>query len=229
MTIAGVDNGFGQAVARNRSAETVMGKDDFLRLLVAQLRHQDPLKPAESTEFTAQLAQFSSLEQLHNINATLDLFRVDQAASNNIQSAGFIGKIVTAAGSQFGVQSGAPDAIRFDLVNDADRVFIQIYDAYGTFVSDIDAGALPAGEQQVVWNGRDVNGSGVGDGSYRFSVMAMNRDGSIVGSTSYTTGRVTGIDYKTGAGNLLINGREVPVSSVIRIEADADPLDGKKP
>ena len=61
-------------------------------------------------------------------------------------------------------------------------------------------------------------GASVADGPYSFTVMAMNADGSIVSSNSYTTGVVTGVDYKTGATNLLINNREVPISSVIRIE-----------
>jgi flagellar basal-body rod modification protein FlgD len=70
----------------------------------------------------------------------------------------------------------------------------------------------------MTWDGRDSDGTTVADGSYTFTVMAMNTDGDIVNSTSYTTGTVTGIDYKTGATNLLINDHEVPISSVIRIE-----------
>jgi flagellar hook assembly protein FlgD len=66
----------------------------------------------------------------------------------------------------------------------------------------------------------------VADGSYTFSVMAMNADGSIVSATSYTTGVVSGVDYKSGATNLLINGHEVPISSVIRIEEAGIETDG---
>ena len=141
---------------------------------------------------------------------------------NNIQSSGFIGKTVTATGSMFGVNGGNPDPIRFDLVNDADSVYIQVYDKFGGFVTDIQAGARQAGEQQMAWDGRDSNGAAVADGAYTFTVMAMNTDGTIVSSNSYTTGIVTGVDYKTGATNLLINDREVPISSVIRIEETGD-------
>jgi flagellar basal-body rod modification protein FlgD len=218
MTVMSVSDVYSQASTPKTPDNAVMGKDDFLTLLVAQLQHQDPLNPAESTEFTAQLAQFSSLEQLQNIDTTLTGFEVYQSTLNNIQSSGFIGKTVTASGSVFGVKDGAPDPIRFDLANGADSVYVQVYDDYGNFVSDIQAGALPAGEQQVAWDGRDSYGTAVADGTYNFTVMAMNTDGTIVGSTSYTTGTVTGIDYKTGATNLLINDHEVPISSVIRIE-----------
>ena len=223
MTVMSVSEVYSQSSSPQTKENGVMGKDDFLTLLVAQLQHQDPLNPAESTEFTAQLAQFSSLEQLENIDATLSGFEVYQATLNNIQSSGFIGKTVTATGSMFGVNDAKPDPIRFDLVNDADSVFIQIYDNYGGFVTDIQAGARPAGEQQIAWDGRDSNGAVVADGPYTFTVMAMNTDGAIVSSNSYTTGVVTGVDYKSGATNLLINDREVPISSVIRIEETGDP------
>ena len=218
MSVMSVSDVYSQSNVPKAQDNGVMGKDDFLTLLVAQLKHQDPLNPSESTEFTAQLAQFSSLEQLQNIDSTLNGFEVYQSTLNNIQSSGFIGKTVTATGSMFGVNDGTPDPIRFDLANDADSVYVQVYDNYGSFVTDIQAGARPAGEQQVTWNGRDSNGTTVADGPYTFSVMAMNADGTIVSSTSYTTGIVSGVDYKSGATNLLINGHEVPISSVIRIE-----------
>ena len=222
MTVMSVSDVYSQASTPQTEENSVMGKDDFLTLLVAQLQHQDPLNPAESTEFTAQLAQFSSLEQLQNIESTLSGFEVYQSTLNNIQSSGFIGKTVTATGSMFGVNGGNPDPIRFDLDNDAASVYIQISDNFGGFVTDIQAGARQAGEQQMAWDGRDSNGTVVADGSYTFTVMAMNADGAIVSSNSYTTGVVTGVDYKTGATNLLINDREVPISSVIRIEETGD-------
>ena len=218
MTVMSVSDVYSQASTPQKQDNGVMGKDDFLTLLVAQLQHQDPLNPSESTEFTAQLAQFSSLEQLQNIDASLKSNEVYQATLNNIQSSGFIGKTVTATGSMFGVNAGTPDPIRFDLANDADSVYVQIYDPFGGFVADIQAGARSAGEQQVAWDGRDDNGTAVADGPYTFSVMAMNADGGVVSATSYTTGVVNGVDYKTGATNLLINGHEVPIASVIRVE-----------
>lgn len=219
MTVMSVSEVYSQAATTSKADNNVMGKDDFLTLLVAQLQHQDPLNPSESTEFTAQLAQFSSLEQLQNVNANLAGFEVYQATLNNIQSSGFIGKTVTAAGSTIGVNQGVSDPIRFDLSADAASVYIQIYDPYGNFVTDIPAGAMPVGEQQVTWDGRNANGSDVDDGFYTFNVMAVDSDGTMVPATSYTTGVVTGIDYKTGSTNLVINDYEIPISSVVRVEA----------
>jgi len=226
MTITGVTDVSNQTSTQKTQINNVMGKDDFLKLLVAQLQNQDPLNPADSTAFTAQLAQFSSLEQLQNINDSLDSFKSSQATTNSIQSADFIGKTVTATGNSFGVNDGQADPLHFNLTNNADSVYLQIYDKYGNFVSDIQAGALSAGEQTVNWNGRDANGMAVADGAYTYTVMAMNSDGSSVGSTSYTTGVVTGIDFKNGDTKLLINDQEVPLSSVIRLEESGSQANG---
>ncbi|MGD8888475.1 MAG: flagellar hook capping FlgD N-terminal domain-containing protein, partial [Desulfobacterales bacterium] len=76
-----------------------LDKDDFLNLLITQLQNQDPLKPTDSVEFTAQLAQFSSLEQLSNVNENLKLLQNFQASINNSQAVALIGKEITAKGN----------------------------------------------------------------------------------------------------------------------------------
>ena len=94
--------------------KTTLGKDDFLKLFVAQLQNQDPLSPMESTEFTSQLAQFSSLEQLTNVNQNLDYLLMYQSSMNNAEAINFIGSTVKASGSSIGVKDGEsrPDTIR---------------------------------------------------------------------------------------------------------------------
>ncbi len=91
-------------------AGKTLGKEEFLKLFTNQLKYQDPLKPMESTEFTAQLAQFSSLEQLFNINNGLEQMLSFQGSMNNGMTAGFIGRSVVA---QDGV-SGRVIGVEFD-------------------------------------------------------------------------------------------------------------------
>lgn len=218
MSITSVSDVYSQASTTTSSTETVLGKDDFLTLLVAQLQNQDPLNPAESTEFTAQLAQFSSLEQLQNINDALAGFEVYQATSNNIQASNFIGQTVTAAGDSVSVTNGSADPISIELDDDCQTVYIQIYDAYGEYVTDIEAGSLTAGMHSIAWDATDQYGTAVGDGSYSFSVMAMDADGNSVSTTSYITGEVTGVDYQSGETMLLIGDQQVSIASLIRVE-----------
>ncbi|WP_162458828.1 flagellar hook assembly protein FlgD [Desulfosarcina ovata] len=220
MSVMSVSEVYSQASTSTSSDEdeTVMGKDDFLTLLVAQLQNQDPLNPSDSTEFTAQLAQFSSLEQLQNINDALSDFEVYQSTLNNIQSSSFIGKTITASGDTLTVEDGVANDIAFELEESSTSVYIQIYDASGTYVGDIDAGAMAAGQQTVSWDATDDNGTAVDDGVYTFSIMAVDADGNSVTATSYVTGTVTGIDYESGETLLLIGDQEVAISSMIRVE-----------
>lgn len=219
MTVMSVSEVYSQASTAASTDENVLGKDDFLSLLVAQLQNQDPLNPSDSTEFTAQLAQFSSLEQLQNVNGTLGNFEVYQSTLNNIQSTGFIGNTITATGETLTVSDGVADPIAIDLDNDSASVYVQVYDSSGAFVADIDAGSMAAGAQRITWDGTDDNGQTVSDGTYSFSVMAVDAAGQAVSTTSYVTGKVTGIDYQSGQTMLLIGEQEIPISSVIRVEA----------
>src|SRR5512145_3299493 len=81
------------------STKNILGKDEFLKMLIAQLKHQDPLNPMDGTAFTAQLAQFSSLEQLQNINTQLTSFTKQQQSLGNTQAVNLIGREVLAKGN----------------------------------------------------------------------------------------------------------------------------------
>lgn len=102
----------------------IMGKDDFLKLFVCQLKNQNPLKPMDSTEFTSQLAQFSSLEQLHNINDNLKDIVAYQSSLNNGLSAGFIGRQVSWGSGQSGTVMGVSfdDGVTYLVTDDGQRV-----------------------------------------------------------------------------------------------------------
>ena len=106
------------------SSTEIMGKDDFLKLFVCQLKHQDPLKPMDSTEFTAQLAQFSSLEQLYNMNDNLKDIVAYQGSLNNGLSAGFIGRQVRWGDGQSGTVTGVSfdEGVTYLVTDDGQRV-----------------------------------------------------------------------------------------------------------
>jgi len=133
-----------------------MGKDDFLNLLITQLQNQDPLNPADSTEFTAQLAQFSSLEQLGNVNDNLMELKNFQAATNNSQAVSLIGKTITAEGNFIQLSAaGASAECNFELEEDADQVAVSIYDNTGEFVADFEHQHMDAGQHSLFWDGID--------------------------------------------------------------------------
>lgn len=90
----------------NIKVKKELGKDDFLNLLIAQLKNQDPLNPMKDQEFIAQLATFSSLEQVSNMNKNLEEFLKQQQYQNSVAAASMIGKEITSVDGENGIVSG---------------------------------------------------------------------------------------------------------------------------
>jgi len=217
MSIGGLDSvkmGGGDLTV---SKTNILDKDDFLYLLVTQLKSQNPLEPMENTEFTAQLSQFSSLEQLRNINENIEYLQLYQASINNSQAVSFIGKNVKAAGNSIQLNNGVSDDIHFELAEDANAVFLNIYDSAGNLVKAVESGALSAGEQTLTWDSTNDEGHKVPDGIYTFEVLAADANDEMVGAKTFTTGKVTGVTFKNGATYLVAGNQEIPIGDVIQI------------
>ncbi len=217
-------NGLGTIGINSNDAGTikdnVMGKDDFLLLLTAQLQNQDPLSPLDPTEFTAQLAQFSSLEQLLSINDNLESLQLYAMAGNNAAYSDLIGKTVTASGGSLDVQGGTPSGpLEFELEDDASAVFIDIYDKAGALVRSIVAGEHAAGNHTMTWDGRNDAGNPVDDGAYYYKIKATDAELNMVRAQTLTTGVVDGVSYQNGAAMLMLGTREIPVGLIIKVEA----------
>lgn len=193
-----------------------MGKDTFLKLLVTQLQYQDPLNPVENTEFTAQLAQFSSLEALTDMSESINQMSSLQGSLNNIQALSFIGKEVSAQGNI--IHYGGEDVgINFSLDKSAADVMVHIYTEEGIHVRSIGIGEAASGDLEYVWNGTDDSGQAVDSGRYTFIVEAVDYNGQPVSSTSYALGEVTGVRYDEGITYLIIGDKEVTISDVDKI------------
>jgi flagellar basal-body rod modification protein FlgD len=217
MSIVGLNQVGSQAAQTSEKKSTSMGKDDFLHLLVTQLQAQDPLNPMDSTGFTAQLAQFSSLEELQNINETLGGVGNSQTILTNSQAVDYIGKTIQAVGDQLYLNGDQPVPIEFNLNEDAAGVYIKIYNQFGEFVQDIDAGSMTAGQQHVDWDGLNYQNQQAPDGIYRYEAMAVDAEGNTVAATTFTTGLVSGVSYKNGSAYLLTANQEILLGNVVQV------------
>jgi len=217
MSIVGLDQVGSNAAQTKESKASSMGKDEFLHMLVTQLQNQDPLNPMDSTGFTAQLAQFSSLEELQNINKTLGDVGNSQSILTNSQAVDYIGKQVQAVGDQLDLFNGQAAPIEFNLNRDAAGVYVRIYNQYGEFVQDFEPGPMNAGLQSVAWDGMDHRNQQAPDGTYRYEVTAMDPDGNTVSATSFTSGTVSGVYYKDGMAYLTTANQEFPLGNVVQV------------
>lgn len=194
-----------------------LGKDDFLTLLLAELKNQDPLNPADNTEFVAQLAQFSSLEQLTSMNTNLeDNLTANTSMSEAITNAmiiNYFGKEVTAETSSF-VFDGDKATLNFNLDSDALSGTIKVYDADGNVIKTATLSSMNAGDNTLQWDGITNSGTTADEGIYTYTLALTDANGDTVEYTQNYTGVVSGISYKDGKPNLNINGITVPFDKV---------------
>ena len=181
-----------------------LGKEDFLKLLLKQLSHQDPLNPMDSTEFTSQLSQFSSLEQLTNINTTLSNVLAFQQSMQNASVSHLIGKTVQVDGNSLHLNDEAE--VPYELLGDASSVEITVYDSAGKPVWSTDLGPQGAGQQQYFWSGNDLLGNELPQGSYTFEIEAYDGSGKTVPSLTRGSGIVTEIVFEEGLTFLVLDG-----------------------
>lgn len=220
MSIAGIENilngstGVDQTSPVNGNPGTA-GMDQFLKLLIAQLEHQDPLNPLDSADFTAQLAQFTSVEQLYGMNQRLADIQETLGVLNQQQDlVGLIGKTVKADDNSIFIDNGKVLSGSYSQQKNAD-VFVLIRDANGRQVRALDLGRNDAGEHAVTWDGRDDTGNPVNDGIYYFDVSARDEYGRNVSTHTYVTGEVTGLTYKYDRPYLMIGERLINADSGI--------------
>jgi len=210
----------------NSVGKTSMAKDDFLKLLITQLSHQDPMAPMESQDFAAQLAQFSSLEQLQSIGSNIEQgIETDLILAqtiNNTMAASLIGKQAKAVGDEVTIEADGTADLTFRLNGFAQNVKITITDTNGDTIRVLDANNLSTGEHNLSWDGKNSEGQTVSEGTYHFKVEATDADGNTISATPLIVGNATGIRYENGRAFLLMNGQEVPFSSVVEIGTGND-------
>jgi flagellar basal-body rod modification protein FlgD len=194
-----------------------LGKEEFLKLLVAQLSHQDPLSPLQGTEFVAQLAQFSSLEQLVNLSDRVSALALAQTAAIGSQAVGFVGRSVTARGDRF--RAGEPGGVSLgvELAGDAAAVKLTVLDSTGKVVATRDLGALAKGRRTLSFDGKDMNGNPLPAGEYTFRVEPTDAAGKTVEAVPLVRGTVDAVSYASGVPTLKVGGLEVPLAVVLEV------------
>jgi flagellar basal-body rod modification protein FlgD len=204
-----------------RTPKSVMGKDDFLSLLVTQMRNQDPMDPMKGADFAAQLAQFSSLEQLTNINVALEQSLSASAmmtnSINNALAATFIGKEVRATASSFQYQGAGSINLGYSLAAAGDSATVKICDDAGNVVRTL-SGSTFSGVNSITWDGKNDSGEAVGSGTYTFKVEATDKTGGALDASTYLYGKISGVRFKAEGAFFVIDGMEIPLSSIVEIK-----------
>lgn len=201
--------------AEKSTGKSDLGKEDFLMLLVTQLQHQDPLNPMDDKEFTAQLANFSSLEQLTSINTGIQSL-ANQAGTQDMRTAvSYIGRQVRASGDSVSLADGQASTVYYFLNETAGNVYANLYDANGNIVRTLQLGDMQAGEHTFEWDGKDWAGKAAADGVYQVYMAAENLNGEPILTETEVAGTVAAVQSYNGSNYLrLTDGRVVNFNQV---------------
>ena len=186
----------GATAAGTLPAATVGGpslsKEDFLKLLITQLRYQDPMAPLDQNQFLSQTAQFTALENLQNIGKQLEDLKSLSSGSSLTQAAGLLGKTVSVSRAGVSFDGTTPLTLPFTLSGPAASVDVDVLDAQGHRLRRLGTGPLGAGANAVAWDGRDETGRPLVAGTYAYRVAAM-ASGTSAPLASVGQGTITGL------------------------------------
>ncbi len=199
------------------SSKSVLGKDDFLKLLMTQLKNQDPMNPMQSTDFIAQTAQFTSLEQLTNMNTLLQQLSSQSGATSAAGASALIGKNVTVNGSPFRYDGLQQVPLTFTSPSTAATVAVQVRDANGNLVRTISLGPQAAGTYRITFDGLGDDGARLPSGSYQYQVIATGSTGTAISGVTTGGGKVSAISVDAGVLNLVIGTQHVPLTSLVGV------------
>ncbi|MFT6143593.1 MAG: flagellar basal-body rod modification protein FlgD [Myxococcota bacterium] len=211
-----------QAPATPAAGDNELGQDAFLNLLTTQLQNQDPANPMSNEDFIAQLAQFTSVEQLMGMRELMQEQTFGIAALNSSSMANLLGTEVTAASDRFSYSGEGDHALHFEASSAASSVTVRVMDETGNVVDTIEVGSVSAGEGTVNWDGLGIDGNRLPEGEYSFAVTGTDGDGNDVFIQEYLVGVVDEMDYTSGNPRPSVNGIPVNLGDILRLQTGAE-------
>ncbi len=198
-----------------------LGKDQFVKLLMAQLSNQDPTNPVDNQAFVAQLAQFATLEQLASANRSLDSLLIAQNTANQNALVSLVGKDALLNNDQINLEGTAEEqSILGQLSLPADEVVATITDSQGKTVRTLRAGPFAAGNIQMTWDGLDDQGTPLPPGEYHSQLTGSKKKGNEVINIPVKQlyrHRITGISFLEGHPELMVGTRRIQLSDLAEV------------
>ena len=208
--------------ATGGASRTASDKDMFLKLLVAQLSHQDPLNPVEDKEFVAQLAQFTSVEELQNINKGVESMNAAFTKQQISDATGFLGTQVVARGDMIRRENEYVSTLYANIPQDIASGTINVYSTTtdgkpDKLVYSDKLGAVQAADgYPLTWNGKSSTGANMPNGAYIVTVSGVNAKGDNVLISTESDGQVVAVEAAADGNHFLYldDGRKVRYNDV---------------
>jgi flagellar basal-body rod modification protein FlgD len=199
--------------ATSPSSNSTLTMQDFLNLLTTQLQCQDPLDPMDTSQMLDQMVQLNTVQAMDDITQSMQ----NLEATSNLQTTGLIGMNVQAQGNSLSIDSqGNASGGCYQLASPG-QATIQIFDANGNLVRQINAGAVDTSQQTFTWDGKDQQGNQLPAGNYTFSVSAVDGNNNPIQVTTSMIATVTGISFENGVTYLDLGSEQITLNDVIAI------------
>lgn len=215
MPIGAVNDVPGGVVGAPARDTAEISKIDFMTLLVAQIKNQDPMSPMDNAEFTSQITQFTMLEEMEKTNANLEESLIVGQAINNTSMLSLVGKSVTVDGSGTWIDDGvvSENMIATDLPGTAT---VEVKDSNGNVVATFEK-AISQGLSDLSWDGKLDSGEMAADGEYSIEVSLETSAGDAIPFTTLMTGPVDGLRYESNQAVVMVGGLEYYVSEIYKV------------
>ena len=213
---------YGAKTEKPREIKKTLGKDDFLRIMVTQMKFQDPTNPFKPEQMAAEMAQFASVEQLQNVNQNLQKMTTQNNPLERLAMTNMIGKVVTIDRERFPHTENSPDNLSFVLPKDAKEVKVAVVAESGETVFEKSLGELKAGENSFNWDGIRTNTLPAKTGTYMLRVEAKDEKGTSLKTNPQGQARVVGVSFEGTEPVFLIGDAKkqdkVTLRNIVRIE-----------
>jgi flagellar basal-body rod modification protein FlgD len=212
-----IQSQYGARPEKPREIKKTLGKDDFLKLMVLQMKNQDPTKPFDPDQMGSQLAQFASVEQLQNMNKSIEKLTSSGTPSEKMAMTNMIGKWVTLDKARFEHIEGQNSLITYTLPKDADSVSLQLVSDAGEVVFSKELGSQKAGEQSFNWDGVRTNTLPAKTGVYYARLVAKDASGVSIPIHTVSEAPVIGVSYEGKEPVLLVGDAKAPMKVTLNL------------
>ncbi len=217
---------YGAKPDKVREIKKTLGKDDFLKIMITQMKNQDPTNPFKAEEMATQMAQFASVEQLQNLNNSVGKMANGGQPLERLAMTNLIGKTVTVDRERFVHNDNETSTLGFALDRDSKVTKLKIISEAGETILEKDLGPMKAGEQTFVWDGAKTNGMPVKSGNFLFRMEATDPGERPIAMNSKSQAKVVGVAFDGPEGSLLVGDAKAPqkitMRNVIRIDVGTD-------
>ncbi len=204
--------------AKKGGPKNAMGKDDFLKLFVAQLQNQDPLAPKDGSEMASQLAQFNSLEQMINMNKALE--RIDSGAkqSHQMNLISYLGKDALTHKGITHFEGGKIQEAYFDLAHPTNNLEFTVKNGQGNTIYTESLGSLKAGQHALKWDGSMDDGSKAKDGNYTLTISTQDDAGNEIPISVTSRLQLEGLSLTKDSSEIRSNAGTISLEDIVSLE-----------